>query len=77
MAAYKFASDEFIEAVRAGTHKAFLETLQAGLPVFYTDRDGLEVMELPDGRRFEIWWNSASTTGQNYDVVREIAARAA
>jgi hypothetical protein len=77
MAAYKFASDEFIEAVRAGTHKAFLETLEAGRPVFYTDRDGLEVMELPDGRRFEIRWNPSSPNGENYDVVREIAARAA
>ena len=77
MAAYKFASDEFIEAVRAGTHKAFLETLQAGLPVFYTDGDGLEVMELPGGRRFEIRWNPSSPTAENYDVVREIAARAA
>jgi hypothetical protein len=70
-------SPEFDEAVRAATHKAFLETIEAGRPVFYTDREGLEVMELPDGRRFEIRWNPSSATGQNYDVVREIAARAA
>jgi hypothetical protein len=68
---------EFDEAVRAATHEAFLGTLRAGRPVSYTDRDGLEVMELPDGRRFEIRWNPSSPTGQNYDVVREIAARAA
>ena len=77
MAAYKFASDEFIEAVRAGTHKAFLETLQAGLPVFYTDGDGLEVMELPDGRRFEIRWIPGAPAGKNYEVIRELTAHAA
>ena len=77
MAAYKFGSDEFIEAVRTGTHKAFLETLQAGRPAFYLDADGLNVMELPDGRRFEIRWNPSSATGQNYDIVREMPARAA
>jgi len=70
-------SPEFDEVVRAATHEAFLETLRAGRPVFYTDRDGLEVMELPDGRRFEIRWNPSSPTGENYDVLREIAARAA
>jgi len=70
-------SPEFDEAVRAATHEAFLETLRAGRPAFYTDRDGLEVMELPDGRRFEIRWNPSSATGQNYDIVREMPAPAA
>lgn len=53
MAAYKFASDEFIEAVGAGTHKAFLETLQAGRPVFYFDADGLSKSNLPAAGREE------------------------
>ncbi len=54
--AYDFDSPEFDEAVRAAGHKAFLETLAAGLPVFYLDSDGLNVMEQPDGRKFEIRW---------------------
>jgi hypothetical protein len=53
---YDFDSEEFDRAVSAAGNAAFHETLAAGYPVFYLDADGLEVMELPDGRRFEIGW---------------------
>jgi hypothetical protein len=46
---YDFPSDEFDRAVAAAGRAAFHETLGAGYPVFYSDTDGLEVMELPDG----------------------------
>jgi hypothetical protein len=74
--AYDFGSKEFDEAVRAAGHQAFLETLAAGLPVFYLD-DGLNVMQCPDGRRFEIRWVPGAPSGENYEVVRELTAHAA
>ena len=54
-----FRSTEFDDAVRAAGRKAFEETLAAGLPVFYLDACGLNVMEYGDGRRFEIRWRRA------------------
>lgn len=75
--AYDFGSAQFHDAVRAAGHEAFLETLAAGLPVFYIDADGLNVMERSDGRRFEIRWRPGAPSGENYEIVREVAARAA
>ena len=74
---YEFGSPEFDEAVRAATHQAFLDTLAAGLPVFYLDDQGLNVMEQPDGRRFEIEWVPGKPAGENYRIIREVPARAA
>ena len=71
-----FGSKEFHEAVQASGRKAFLETLAAGLPVFYTSK-GLNVMEQPDGRRFEIRWVPDAPSGENYEVIRELTARVA
>jgi hypothetical protein len=75
--AYDFNSPEFDEAVRAAGHQAFLDTLAAGLPVFYLDDDGLDVMQLPDGRKFEIRWIPGAPSGENYEIVRELTANAA
>jgi hypothetical protein len=72
---YEFGSVEFDEAVRASGHRAFLNTLAAGLPVFYLDKDGLDVMEQPDGRRFEIRWIPGAPSGSNYEVLREVGPR--
>ena len=77
MAAYEFASKEFDDAVRAATRKAFEETLAAGLPVFYLDSEGLDVMEQPDGRRFEIRWIPGAPSGENFEILRELQKRAA
>ena len=76
-AANDFAGDAFDEAVRAAGRRAFDETLAAGLPVFYRDGGGLDVMELADGRRFEIRWIHGATSGQNYEILRELKAHAA
>lgn len=77
MAQLDIRSKEFDEAVRAATHQAFLDTLAAGLPVFYLDADGLDVMEQPDGRRFEIRWIPGAPAGKNFEILRELKARAA
>jgi hypothetical protein len=75
---YEFGSPEFDEAIRKATHEAFLETLRAGLPVTYLDDDGLNVLEFPDGRRFEIRWsNSTLPSGKNYEIIRQLDTRAA
>jgi hypothetical protein len=63
--------------VRAAGHQAFLETLAAGLSVFYVDTEGLNVMECSDGRRFEIRWIPGAPSGENYEVIRELTAHAA
>jgi hypothetical protein len=77
MAAYEFLSKEFDDAVRAGTRRAFEETLAAGLSVFYLDDEGLNVMEQPDGRRFEIRWIPGAPSGENYEILREVKRRQA
>jgi hypothetical protein len=72
---YEFGSVEFDQAVIAAGHRAFLRDLAAGLPVFYLDNDGLDVMEQPDGRRFEIRWIPGAPSGSNYEVLREVGPR--
>jgi hypothetical protein len=76
-AVYDFGSAQFDDAVWAACHNAFVETLAAGLPVFYVDAQGLNVMECPDGRRFEIRWLPGAPSGENYEVIRELTAHAA
>ena len=66
--AYDFGSKEFDDAVRAACHEAFLETLPAGLPVFYRDADGLNVMQCPDGRRWAELLARLRTTGKAMPV---------
>ena len=56
---------------------AFLETLAAGRPVFYLDHSGLDVMERPDGRKFEIRWIPGAPAGENFEIVREVTESAA
>jgi len=72
-----FRSAQFDDAVRAATHSAFVEALAAGLSVFYVDAGGLNVMERADGRRFEIRWLPGAPSGENYEIIRELTARAA
>jgi len=74
--AYDFGSVQFDDAVRAAGRRAFAETLAAGLPVFFIDADGLNVMERGDGRRFEIRWLPGAPSGENYEVIRELTAHA-
>ena len=77
IAAYDFASKEFDDAVGDATRRAFEEALAAGLSVFYLDNEGLDLMEQPDGRRFEIRWIPGAPSGENYEILREVKKRAA
>jgi uncharacterized protein YhbP (UPF0306 family) len=77
MAEVDFDSAEFHEAARAAYDRAFAETLAAGLPVFYVDSEGLNVMEQTDGRRFEIEWIPGAPSGENFRIIRELRERAA
>ncbi|MGA9623315.1 MAG: hypothetical protein WBL65_03540 [Bryobacteraceae bacterium] len=72
-----FGSAQFDDAVPAAGRKAFSETLAAGLPVFYLDAAGINLMERPDGRRFEIHRLPGAPSGENYEVIRELTAHAA
>ena len=74
--AYDFCSTQFDEAVLSAGRNAFAETLAAGLPVFYIDADGLNVLERCDGRRFEIHWLPGAPSGENYEISRELPAHA-
>ena len=74
---YNFGSAQFDDTVRMATRRAFAEALGAGLPVFYIDGDGLNVMARADGRKFEIRWLPGAPSGENYQVVRELTAHAA
>ncbi len=70
-------SDEFAAQAAAAGDRARLDAL-ARVPVFYEDpQSGLDVMEQPDGRRFEIRFIPNAPGEQNYEVIREIAATAA
>lgn len=73
-----FLGSDFIEAVRLAGAKARLDTLKAGVPVFYADVEtDVDVMEQPDGRRFEIRYIPGAPADRNYEIVREISKTAA
>jgi hypothetical protein len=51
----EFFQEAFSAAIIAAGARARLETLKAGVAVFYWDwKQSLDVMELPDGRKFEV-----------------------
>jgi hypothetical protein len=73
MADLDIFSDEFDAAVKAAIAKARQETLEAGVPLFYRDSaSGVEVMEMPDGRKFEIRYLPGQPRDRNYEVLREL-----
>jgi hypothetical protein len=66
-------SDEFDAAVKAAIAEACAETLKAGVALFYLDHHtGLEVMEMPDGRMFEIRYLPGQPGDRNHEVLREL-----
>lgn len=55
MGSDNFLEDDFTAAVRSACALARIETLNAGIPVFYRDpKRGLDIMEKPNGRKYEI-----------------------
>ena len=70
-------SDEFDQAVKAAAAKARQESFDLGLPVLYHDYErDLDIMEQPDGRKFQIRFLPADK-GCNYEIVRELDLNAA
>lgn len=68
-----FLGEEFAAAVVAAGARARLETLQAGVPVFYRDsKRNIYVMEEPSGRKFEIRFIPGAPRDRNYQIVREL-----
>ncbi len=75
---HDFSSPEFDEAIKASSARARQEALDAGVPVFYLDSaSGLNIMEQPDGRKFEIRWVPGAPRDRNYEVLRELGRSAA
>jgi hypothetical protein len=73
-----FFSEEFTAAIVSAGARARLETLEAGVPVFYWDwKRNLDVMEQPDGRKFEVCFIAGAPRESNYRVIRELEGTAA
>ena len=74
----KMFTPEMIQTVIQAGIDARNESLAMGLPVFYRDtKTDFDMMELPDGRKFQIRLIPGKPRGQNYEVIREITADAA
>jgi len=73
-----FFHEAFSAAIISAGSRARLETLEAGVPVFYWDwKRNLDIMERPDGRRFEVCFISGAPRERNYRVLRELDETAA
>ncbi len=73
-----FFPQEFTAAIVSAGARARLETLKAGVPVFYRDwKLNLDVMEQPDGRKFEVFFITGAPRETNYRVIRELDETAA
>jgi len=73
-----FLDDQFKAAVVAAGAQARIETLQAGIPVFYRDNTrNLEILEYPSGQKFEICFLQGAPGDKNYTVLRELKETAA
>jgi len=74
----EFFQEAFSAAVISAGARARLETLQAGVQVFYRDWNrNLDVMEQPDGRKFEVCFIAGAPRDSNYRVIRELDETAA
>jgi hypothetical protein len=71
------SADAFSAAIIAAGSRARLETLKAGIPVLYRDRNqNLDVMEQPDGRKFEVCFIAGAPRESNR-VIRDLDRTAA
>jgi hypothetical protein len=77
MAKLDIFTNEFTREAEAAWDSARDEALAQGVPVFYRDHgSGLDIMEQPDGRRFEIRLIAGAPREHNYEIVRELSAGA-
>ena len=70
-------SDEFMEEVEAACIGAREEALREGHPVVFKDEQGRYVQEYPDGRLFEIRFDSTQPRDSHIVIVRELSRRVA
>jgi hypothetical protein len=78
MANSRVFGDDITVAFQAAVSKARADALCAGVPIFYRDSaTGLEVMEQPGGRKFEIRYIEGASRDCNYEVLRELGRSAA
>jgi hypothetical protein len=68
-------SKEFDDAIAAAVKAACEENLRAGVPLFYREGD-IDIMEMPDGRKFETRFIPHVHGERNYEVIREIRSAA-
>ncbi len=65
-------------AFKTAVAQARADALTAGVPIFYRDSEtGLEVMEQPGGRKYEIRYIPGAPRDRNYEVLRELSRTAA
>jgi hypothetical protein len=67
----EFFGKEFDDAIVGAGNAAREETLRAGVPVCYVDGE-TDIMEMPDGRKFQIRFIPHRPDECNYEIVREI-----
>ena len=78
MPEFSVLSEEFSRQAAEAGDRARLQLLKQGVPVFYQDKEtGIEIMEQPDGRRFEIRYIPGAPRFQNYKIIRELLASSA
>ena len=78
MAQRQSFGEEVTAAFQAAVAQARADALAAGVPIFYRDSaTGLEVMEQPGGRKFEIRYIPGVPRDRNYEVLRELGRNAA
>jgi hypothetical protein len=78
MAKLDILTDEFTRKAEAAWDRARDEALAQGLAIFYRDHEtGVDVMQQPDGHRFEIRFIAGAPRGRNYEIVRELSVSAA
>ena len=78
MAKLDILSAEFTLEAESAWDRARDEALARGIPVFYRDHEtGIQIMQQPDGRRFEIRFIAGAPRGCNYEILRELSASAA
>jgi len=65
-------SPELTHEAEAAWDRARDQALARGVPVFYRNqRMGIEIMEQPDGRHFEIRFIPGAPRGRNFEIIRE------
>jgi len=73
-----FFQADFTAAIVSAGARARMQTLKAGVPVFYWDsRRNLDIIERPDGRKYEIRFLAGAPGDRNYEVVRDLDETAA